>query len=1101
MEDALNQLDATLRSLKDFQLATVDKALENFHLPGHSQRLLVADEVGLGKTVVAKGVIARLLADWIKQRKNGQVSRPMRVTYICSNLTLAAENRQKLAVFGHHCRERYVQEPSFGRLVELAVKPEQTEDAKLLEVCSLTPSTSFTLTQGDGNMRERYILFRCLASHERLAKHRDKLSVVFQNGVKDESWASQAQWFKSERSLDQAIVEDFLTRLESQAVVSDQALQFIGSEQPPACWISLFDEICSRPLDALLTTANSYWLYQLRMHVRQELARACARNLQADLFILDEFQRFKALLNTGVESEETLIANEVFSRQGSAKTLLLSATPFKAMSRIEDDESQDAHHEELRHLLKFLMHGDQAKLEDYDQSRRALLSGILSLRDPSLKVVDLDHTAKTKVEAALIPFICRTERAQVSDNFDGVYRQERMECFETFTPDDIRSYQAMATVSQALDAVHQGRQGHQLLEFYKSAPWPLSFISGYQFKKRLDQALGHAQIRTALNESTPAWLERKKIQGYRLDLTKDAPNAKTRALVDVVFSERSEELLWMPPSAPHYPMEGCFKGNEQFTKTLLFSSWAMVPRALSGLLSYEAERRLVGRGGKKKCYFRGAKHKSQPIIRFENNTGLTGWSLVYPAKTLVEMPLPHGVGNLQELVAERTYFFETELQKLTPFTEGDNSRNRWYALAGMLLDHVNGHADWLAQWLQGEFSHAAKRDDRNGRLVHLEAIQELVSDLQGKTIELGPMPYDLPEYLAQLSIAAPGVCAARMFKAIWPDGNDLLGVGSRVGMAVVQMFNKPEAANVVRKGYKGKDYWRQILNYCAAGDLQAVLDEYGHLLKDSGLSAEKATDRLMEVTGLMTNSVTCQFAENKHLPASRESSESKLRCHYAVPLGNQKATDDKGQQRIVHVRDAFNSPFKPFVLNSTSIGQEGLDFHWYCSRVVHWNLPSNPIDIEQREGRVNRYKSLVVRRRVVEALLEIPKLIDGQDYWQRLFALADQVTSDRTSDLVPFWHMPTGSAQIERVVPMMPMSREVDRLDEVLKVLSLYRLAFGQPRQEELIHNLLKRDFSDEEIKAIQRALVINLAPLRQKTSDDTNDFSRQVEEPCTVSA
>ena len=37
------------------------------------------------------------------------------------------------------------------------------------------------------------------------------------------------------------------------------------------------------------------------------------------------------------------------------------------------------------------------------------------------------------------------------------------------------------------------------------------------------------------------------------------------------------------------------------------------------------------------------------------------------------------------------------------------------------------------------------------------------------------------------------------------------------------------------------------------------------------------------------------------------------------------------------------------MLASTSIGQEGLDFHNYCRRIVHWNLPSNPIDLEQRE--------------------------------------------------------------------------------------------------------------------------------------------------------
>ena len=53
-----------------------------------------------------------------------------------------------------------------------------------------------------------------------------------------------------------------------------------------------------------------------------------------------------------------------------------------------------------------------------------------------------------------------------------------------------------------------------------------------------------------------------------------------------------------------------------------------------------------------------------------------------------------------------------------------------------------------------------------------------------------------------------------------------------------------------------------------------------------------------------------------------------------------------------HLRRAFNSPFWPFVLTSTSVGQEGLDFHLYCHAVVHWNLPSNPVDLEQREGRV-----------------------------------------------------------------------------------------------------------------------------------------------------
>jgi len=166
------------------------------------------------------------------------------------------------------------------------------------------------------------------------------------------------------------------------------------------------------------------------------------------------------------------------------------------------------------------------------------------------------------------------------------------------------------------------------------------------------------------------------------------------------------------------------------------------------------------------------------------------------------------------------------------------------------------------------------------------------------------------------------------------------------------------------------------------------------------------------------------------------------------------------------------------------IGQEGLDFHWYCNRVVHWNLPSNPIDIEQREGRVNRYKSLVVRRRAAEYAnshgLDLDQPVDSGDYWETLFSEIDRLSENRTSDLTPYWHIPSGTAQIERLVPMMPMSREEARLDEALKILSLYRLAFGQPRQEELLGNLVKRKFSEDEWKKIRNALVINLAPLNQ---------------------
>jgi hypothetical protein len=208
----------------------------------------------------------------------------------------------------------------------------------------------------------------------------------------------------------------------------------------------------------------------------------------------------------------------------------------------------------------------------------------------------------------------------------------------------------------------------------------------------------------------------------------------------------------------------------------------------------------------------------------------------------------------------------------------------------------------------------------------------------------------------------------------------------------------------------------------------------------------------------------------------RKENDVRFHCHYAVPLGNQKSSDEKGIARISHLRAAFNSPFWPFLLNSTSIGQEGLDFHWYCRRVVHWSLPSNPIDIEQREGRVNRYKSLVVRQRLARVHGPEMKFDKAADVWGRMFEIASS-DRDRPNDLVPYWHVPKGKVPIERVVPMMAFSREQSRLKEILKVLALYRLAFGQPRQEDLLKNLLRREYSDDEIRMICNRLLVNLAP------------------------
>jgi len=71
----------------------------------------------------------------------------------------------------------------------------------------------------------------------------------------------------------------------------------------------------------------------------------------------------------------------------------------------------------------------------------------------------------------------------------------------------------------------------------------------------------------------------------------------------------------------------------------------------------------------------------------------------------------------------------------------------------------------------------------------------------------------------------------------------------------------------------------------------------------------------------------------------------KLRRRYTLRFGDLRDETAQILHRCCVVRSAFNSPFRPFVLTITSVGQEGLDFHSYCHRVWHWNLPGNPVDM------------------------------------------------------------------------------------------------------------------------------------------------------------
>jgi hypothetical protein len=153
--------------------------------------------------------------------------------------------------------------------------------------------------------------------------------------------------------------------------------------------------------------------------------------------------------------------------------------------------------------------------------------------------------------------------------------------------------------------------------------------------------------------------------------------------------------------------------------------------------------------------------------------------------------------------------------------------------------------------------------------------------------------------------------------------------------------------------------------------------------------------------------------------------------------------------------------------------------------VVHWNLPSNPVDLEQREGRVHRFKGHAIRKNVARQYAQSDLSTD--DRWESLFARARAERSSSANDIVPFWVFQVeGGAHIERHVPALPMSRDEIRHRELRRSLAVYRMVFGQPRQDELLEYLMTQ-MSGQQVQTRLAAMQIDLSPVASSVRDSAS--------------
>lgn len=1063
---------ATMHGLKDFQRATVERIDTLFR--NGQKRVLVADEVGMGKTLIARGAIVKTARLRIEEKDD-----LFKVVYICSNISIANQNIRKLKVSD----TARIEGVSDTRLSMQHLKiTQQEKDPRLLEgyiqLIPLTPDTSFRLTNGGGTVQERALMFAVLRRMPQF-RHRQKLLeklFVFSANTAWDSWAKK--WYEH-----QVVECEEKTGGRYPADLIEKIQKFNEQEHT----IDMLEKHIKERRYNKSKHSDSFVLNKLRVM----FARISAQMLKPDLVIMDEFQRFKFLIDSNGETETGILANQ-FLNSESTRILLLSATPYKLYSTLEeiDDASGvDEHYREFLQVMDFLFTDSRQQFRkvwsDYNIALHEMKNG-----DSAIIQI------KKNAEDAMYAGVCRTERISVMESGDYTDDSSVKQPIKV-SGEDILSYIAMGKLLKEMNANFS-----LPIDYAKSSPYLLSYMKNYKIKEQIEKYFKAHKEEIALASDKILWVDPKKVYDYQ-PLPKT--NARLEKLKEIAFEGHAERYLWIPPSKPYYELQGVYRDSRHFSKILVFSSWEMVPRMIGSMISYEAERLTVGKvcenagniGRQNTNYYAKTRYPYQRL-RFTLSGGepqrMTLFTLLYPSRTLAQMYQPiqamNDKWNLTDIERELRQQVREKLKSLKIYRKISNRNEdaRWYYLAPMLMDgkeYVTAWIDIMKQAMNnaGEDGEDGISSDRGNKafLGHIHRLEGLIG--LGNELSLGGMPEDLVNTIVDMILGSPAVC-------IYRSNGGNMSYATALAKTFVNYFNSTESTAIVqlaaeihhKKKSDDNAHWQDVLLYCKDGCFQAMFDEYLHLIKEAtdfstgDSQQEQIQKTMLQDLRVHTASYDVDTYQNFVKKINGEKATNLMRAHYAVGFVSNDGVDNvKNANRKDSIRGAFNSPLKPFVLATTSIGQEGLDFHNYCRKIMHWNLPSNPIDLEQREGRINRFKCLAIRQNVAD---KYGSITFQKDPWTEMFDAATAERTEGQSELVPFWCFGKNQKiKIERIVPMYPMSKDEIKYERLIKILSLYRLTLGQARQEELLECLFKECQDLDELKE----LFIDLSPFSKK--------------------
>lgn len=969
---------------KPFQQATVDAACVALRGGNPLHRFLVADEVGLGKTVVAKEIVREL----------SSTEKKFTVYYVTSGQKVGDQNKFELLRFLQDEDRR----ESLSSIDRIGLIPFEQKTRAKLRLYALTPKTSF----------------------------------------------SNSKRYYPGKAVERAFIGQLIDRIYPEigpTFLSDYLKCGATIGWPSAC-----NEACEQMHHVTKSFINAYGKALRcefgtpgRRHIlkaiandppgqtigrmRKALAHAALQTAPPDLIIFDEFQSYREIFHG--RSQNQLLEKLLKNQKGKPQTplLFLSATPYRIYAERWELGNHTQPHEELFKLIKLLA-GNEVRKEAEINFREFgdLLHQIARSELPSRKaLVSQARFRKCKLELLLKPIMSRTERRVSAD--DG---SKQKLSHEPIKRTDLKVYRNfIENVTQP----HRARA----IAYWMSVPLPTQALGDrYQISRGINfpvvRNVPHLKLSTCYRNPKEAW-----------------GNPKLRIFKSLV-PNAALALPWVLPSLQWWKPGGGWAKVDQNPKMLIFSRFKATPQSVASLVSLDIEREYLGKSDAPYVSAWKKKH-----LNPKPNQG-TIHALFHPSPFLILNVDPLAadagatIGQIRKLVKQQ--ITDALPASIKPKAPNARSAKRkmptWEVLAAIErakdTDTPNVFENTQRAWRKTAGNHdsalSALIDQRqNHRTINWISRREL-------------------DALVDMAMGSPGVVVGR---ALFRHHPDLLNFQKDHYLDLVRFcwrqFRTYLDNPIFWSILKGKDATEKLQNASIHGCLEAVLDEH-FWTRSSKVRPDGLIVDLAKSVGV--NVGTFGFRGIKK-PA-----RIRIRCHVAVPFGGNESEKQHPARisnktrvaRSQEIREAFNTPFWPHVLATTSVGQEGLDFHNWCDSLGHWDLCSNPVDLEQREGRIQRFAGLSVRQVLAKrlgkkALEEAPA--QKSSPWISIAKEANESCSDR-SGLSPWWTIP--GMEFKRHIFSLQQSRDIDRFARLQNQRLLYRLALGQPDQEDLIDML-----------------------------------------------